>query len=73
MKSKIVVLLFFVFAVLHQDLWNWDNRSLWFGFLPVGLGYHVLYSITAGVFWYLVSSFAWPTETEAWADLPAED
>jgi hypothetical protein len=68
MKSKIVVVLFFIFAILHHDVWNWDNKTLWFGFLPVGLGYHVIYSLVAGLFWYLVSRFAWPHATEAWAE-----
>lgn len=68
MKSRIVVSIFIVFVILHHDIWNWDNRSLWFGVLPAGLGYHVLYSVAAGVFWYLVSRFAWPHATEAWAE-----
>lgn len=68
MKSKIAVFVFFVFVILHHDVWNWDDRSLWFGFLPVGLGYHVAYSVAAGVFWYLVNRFAWPHATEAWAE-----
>lgn len=68
MKSKIVLVLFFLFAILHHDVWNWDNKALWFGFLPAGLGYHVVYSLVAGLFWYLVSRFAWPHATEAWAE-----
>lgn len=68
MKSKVVLILFFIFAVLHHDVWNWDNRTLWFGFLPAGLGYHAAYSLVAGLFWYLVSRYAWPDETEAWAE-----
>jgi hypothetical protein len=68
MKSTLVIFIFFVFVILHQDVWNWDNRTLWFGFLPAGLGYHVAYSIAVGVFWYFVSRFAWPHATEAWAE-----
>ena len=68
MKSRIVILLFIVFAILHHDVWNWNNRDLWLGFIPVGLGYHSIYSLVAGLFWYLVTKFAWPHETEAWAE-----
>lgn len=68
MKSKVVIFIFFVFVVLHHDVWNWDNKALWFGFLPAGLGYHAAFSVIVGIFWYLVSRFAWPHATEAWAE-----
>ncbi|MCB1064106.1 MAG: hypothetical protein KDN20_14450 [Verrucomicrobiae bacterium] len=68
MKTTVVLVLFFVLAALHQDFWNWDNKSLWFGFLPAGLGYHGVYSLVAALFWYLVSRFAWPHKTEEWAE-----
>ena len=68
MRFKVVVLVFFIFAILHHDVWNWDDRSLWLGFLPAGLGYHVVYSLVVGIFWYLVTRFAWPHATEAWAE-----
>lgn len=55
-------------AVLHQDTWNWDDVSLVFGFLPVGLAYHAGYSIAVAVFWALVIKFAWPERLEAWAN-----
>ena len=57
-----------VLAVLHQDSWNWDNTTLVFGFLPVGLAYHILFSVLAAVVWALAVKFAWPTHVEAWAD-----
>lgn len=68
MRSKVVVLVFFIFAILHHDVWNWDDRSLWLGFLPAGLGYHVVYSLVVGIFWFLVTRLAWPHATEAWAE-----
>ena len=55
-------------AFLHQDSWNWDKTDLIFGWLPVGLGYHVLFSILAGTVWALAVKFAWPEHIEAWAD-----
>lgn len=74
MKTGITVFCFIVLAVLHQDFWNWNNRDLVFGFIPVGLFYHSLYSVVAAIFWFLVSRLAWPHRTEAWADeAPAAD
>jgi hypothetical protein len=64
------VVVFIILAVLHQDVWNWDNANLVFGFLPVGLAYHAAYSIVAAIFWTLVMKIAWPTRLEEWADEP---
>ena len=51
--------------VLHQDVWFWhDARPLVFGFLPIGLFYHVAFTVvTAGVMWLLVT-YAWPSNLE---------
>jgi len=56
-----------VLGILHQDFWNWDNRTLVFGFIPIGLAYHALFSILAGGVWLLAVRYAWPTEIESWA------
>ncbi len=57
-----------VFAFLHWDFWLWDDRSLWFGFLPAGLGYHALYSLGAGALWFVFIRVAWPAHVEEWAN-----
>lgn len=62
-----------VLTILHFDFWYWGDRSLWFGFVPVGLGFQVLISLLAGLAWALVIKFAWPTQIEEWADQPVED
>ena len=56
-----VVLLY----VLHQDFWFWNNaRPLVFGFLPIGLFYHAVFTVaTSAVLWLLVKS-AWPSHLE---------
>lgn len=54
--------------VMHQDCWFWNDRTLLFGFLPIGLAYHALLSILAASLWALASRFAWPEHLEAWAD-----
>ena len=55
-------------AVLHYDFWFWGDRSLVFGFVPVGLAYQVMISALAGVAWALVVRHAWPEWVERWAD-----
>ena len=43
--TLVFLIVFVVLAILHQDFWNWDNKNLVFGFMPVGLAYHALYSL----------------------------
>ena len=51
--------------VLHQDFWFWDTyEPLVFGFLPIGLAYHVGLSIAAAIVWFLATKFCWPAEDE---------
>jgi len=51
-------------VVLHQDNWNWDNDTLVFGFMPLGLFYHACLSIAASVTWFLATKFIWPSELQ---------
>lgn len=46
--------------VLHHDIWNWKDASLVFGFLPVGLVYHVGYSLLASGTMAILVKYAWP-------------
>lgn len=70
MKKPTLVILavFMVLAILHQDFWNWDKVTLLFGFLPVGLAYHAAFSVVAAIFWWAASRWAWPEDIERWAD-----
>lgn len=54
-------------AVLHHDAWLWDDRTLVFGFLPIGLAYHATYSLVAASLWALALKVVWPKDLEAWA------
>lgn len=54
--------------VLHQDFWNWDNRSLVLGWLPVGLAWHAGFSLVATLLWVAATRWAWPEEIERWAE-----
>ncbi|MDV6034438.1 MAG: DUF3311 domain-containing protein [Phycisphaera sp. RhM] len=59
-------------VVLHQDLWNWDNDRLVFGFMPVTLAYHAGISIAASVVWFLATKFAWPSDLEGVTETASE-
>lgn len=63
MKWLLTVLVIVVY-ILHQDFWLWSDRSLVFGFLPVGLAYHAGYTILAACMMALLVRFAWPAELE---------
>lgn len=56
-----------VLFLLHHDFWFWNDRTLVFGFLPIGLAYHLLYSCAAGALWFAMMKFAWPEEIERFA------
>ena len=71
--GKLAWALVALLAVLHYDFWNWDDRSVMFGFMPIGLLFQALISIGAAVAWTLVVRFAWPTHIEEWADRSAEE
>lgn len=64
----VVWLLVLAIAILHYDFWYWDDRTLLFGFLPVGLAFHACLSVVSGIVWALAVRFAWPARVEAWAD-----
>lgn len=70
--ARLATLGFIVLFILHHDFWNWGRNDLVFGFIPIGLAWHVGFSVIAAAFWFLVSKFAWPSAIEAWADQPNE-
>ena len=66
--NKVVYGLVILLAVIHQDVWWWDNRELVVGFMPLGLFYHALYSCLAAGVWAMAVKWAWPSEIEQWAE-----
>ena len=74
MKRLLLWITVILLIVLHQDFWNWRTADpLAFGFLPVGLWYHALYTLAvAGLMWALVR-FAWPSHLEQEADVGQPD
>jgi hypothetical protein len=63
MKWLLTILVIAV-LILHQDFWLWTDKTLVFGFLPIGLAYHALYSLVAAFTMWLLVRFAWPKEIE---------
>ena len=53
----------FVLYLLHNDLWLWNDATLVFG-LPVGLVYHIGFSIAASIVLTLLVLKAWPDHLE---------
>ncbi len=62
--KKLVACLFLFMLVLHQDFWWWDNDSLIFGFMPVGLAFHALFSILCAVLGWFAIKTIWPHELD---------
>ena len=74
MVGKPVVLSLAVLAlyVAHQDFWFRDvARPLVFGFLPVGLFYHVVLCVAIAGLMRVLVRHAWPAELERRVEDPA--
>ena len=63
-RSAVVALLAILLGLLHHDGWYWDDPALVFGFMPVGLAYHALFSILAASLWAYAVCCAWPKDLE---------
>lgn len=51
--------------LLHQDFWFWRTAAPFvFGFLPVGLFYHVCYTLAVAALMWLLVRYAWPAQLE---------
>ena len=49
---------------LHQDLWFWSDKTLVLGILPIGMAYHLGYSVLAAATLWALVRFAWPAHLE---------
>lgn len=65
MKTVIATVLIVALIALHQDFWNWTDKTLVFGFLPKGLAYHAGFSLVASAAMALLVRFFWPAHLEA--------
>jgi putative flippase GtrA len=72
MPRWLIVLAIVTLYVLHQDWWFRDSaRPLVFGFLPVGLFYHAVFSVVAALLMVLLVQYAWPTKLEQQVEQPS--
>jgi hypothetical protein len=59
---------------LHQDVWFFRTaRPLLFGFLPVGLAYHLAYCLACALLMWLLVARAWPGHLEDDAERAPRD
>lgn len=69
----LLTLMVIVVIALHHDVWNWTNKTLVLGFLPVGLAYHAGYAVLASLMMAVLVKAAWPSHLEEIvAHVPAE-
>src|SRR5262249_49627938 len=57
MKRSLLVVAIIALYLLHQDFWFWRAAApIVFGFLPIGLFYHLCYTLAiSALMWLLVS------------------
>src|SRR5262245_32909067 len=65
MKRFLLGLTVITFYLLHQDFWFWKKiEPMVFGFLPIGLFYHLCYTLAVSVLMWLLVKHAWPVHLE---------
>lgn len=64
-RTVLFVLLVLGLVALHQDFWWWNDSRRIGGLLPIGLAYHVAYSVLASLLMGCLVKFAWPEDQEA--------
>ena len=65
-RRLLLALLLSALYALHQDFWFWHAATpLVLGFLPIGLFYHVAYTVAASLLMALLVKWAWPAHLEA--------
>jgi hypothetical protein len=69
MKRPLLAAAVIALYLLHQDFWFWRaSAPLVFGFLPIGLFYHVCYTLVISVLMWLLVKHAWPSRLEEGAE-----
>jgi hypothetical protein len=72
MKRSLLVVAIIALYLLHQDFWFWRAAApVVFGFLPIGLFYHVCYTLAISALMWLLVRDAWPTHLEEEVDWEA--
>ena len=60
---QVVYLALAVLWLTHTDIWYWNDASIVLG-LPIGVTYHVIWSLAVSVVFWLAVTYAWPDELE---------
>jgi len=68
MKRTLVYVAAVVLGILHHDFWLWEDATLFFGFLPAGMAYHVVYTVATAGLCYLALLYAWPEHAVRFAE-----
>ena len=64
-SGNFLIITVFIVYLLHQDIWFWDTaKPFFFGFMPVGLFYHVCFSLAAAGIMVLLVKYSWPKYLE---------
>lgn len=69
MKTKqiLVSIMILVMLFLHFDFWNWGKIDpIVFGWLPIGLFYHVVYCFVFAAILWLLNVLWWPDPPKGW-------
>jgi hypothetical protein len=65
MARILLVVVVVALYMLHQDFWFWRTaHPLVFGFIPIGLFYHAVFSVAASLVMWLLVKYAWPSHLE---------
>lgn len=70
-NRRLMWIIFAALVILHQDWWFWNNGSLVFGFLPIGLAYQILITLAASALWGWAAFNAWPDHFDELTAEPA--
>ncbi len=60
MMKYVALALLALLILLQQDYWQWENRTLVFGFLPYSIAYHAGICLAAAGLGWMVTRFCWP-------------
>lgn len=63
MRTTVYLLLLLLY-VLHTDVWYWDDPSIVLG-LPIGVTYHVVWTLAVSAAFWAAVRWAWPDDLEA--------
>lgn len=70
-KRFLLTILVVALYLLHQDFWFWrEALPLVLGFLPIGLFYHLLYTLAIVLVMWLLVKYTWPSHLEEHQDPP---